>query len=84
MKDLSVCLLGRERHKTIINTLDNLKVKAVMTRNPITIDKDVLAAKALSLMNSKRITSLCVHRNKKIKKTLGLIHMHDILRSNIN
>ena len=48
--------------------LDNLKVKAVMTRNPITIDKDVLAAKALSLMNSKRITSLCVHKNHKKKK----------------
>ena len=37
--------------------LDNLKVKDVMTKNPISVDKEVLAAKALSLMNSKRITS---------------------------
>ena len=63
--------------------LDNLKVKAVMTRNPITIDKDVLAAKALSLMNSKRITSLCVHKNHKKKRTIGIIHIHSILENNI-
>ena len=63
--------------------LDNLKVKAVMTRNPITIDKEVLAAKALSLMNSKRITSLCVHKNHKKKRTIGIIHIHNILENNI-
>ena len=55
-----------------------------MTKNPISIDKDSLAAKALSLMNEKKITSLCVHKNRKTKKTIGLLHMHDILRSNIN
>ena len=63
--------------------LDNLKVKDVMTKNPITVDKDVLAAKALSLMNSKRITSLCVHKNKIRNKTIGIIHIHNILENNI-
>ena len=63
--------------------LDNLKVKDVMTKNPISINKDVLAAKALSLMNSKRITSLCVHKNKIINKTVGIIHIHNILENNI-
>ena len=63
--------------------LDNLKVKDVMTKNPISINKDVLAAKALSLMNSKRITSLCVHKNKIIYKTVGIIHIHNILENNI-
>ena len=29
-----------------------------MTKNPISIDKNELAAKALSIMNSKKITSL--------------------------
>tara|TARA_B100000989_G_scaffold119572_1_gene88124 strand:- start:5190 stop:6170 length:981 start_codon:yes stop_codon:yes gene_type:complete len=66
------------------NNFDNLKLKNVMKKNPISVDIDTLAASALSLMNTKKITSLCVHKNKKIKKTLGLIHMHDILRSNIN
>ena len=36
-----------------------------MTRRPITIGKNELAAKALSLMNNKKITSLLVHHNKK-------------------
>ena len=63
--------------------LNNLKVKNVMTKNPISVDKDVLAVKALSLMNSKRITSLCVHKNKAKNKTVGIIHIHNILENNI-
>ena len=54
-----------------------------MTKNPISVDKDVLAVKALSLMNSKRITSLCVHKNKAKNKTVGIIHIHNILENNI-
>ena len=63
--------------------LNNLKVKNVMTKNPISVDKEVLAVKALSLMNSKRITSLCVHKNKAKNKTIGIIHIHNILENNI-
>ena len=63
--------------------IDNLKVKHVMTKNPITVEKDILAAKALSLMNLKRITSLCVHKNKLKNKTVGIIHIHNILENNI-
>ena len=63
--------------------LDNLKVKNVMTRNPITVEKDILAVKALSLMNSKRVTSLCVHKNGIKNKTIGIIHIHNILENNI-
>jgi len=55
-----------------------------MTKNPISIDKDTLAEKALSVMNAKKITSLCVHNQKKIKKTIGIIHIHSILQSNIH
>ena len=54
-----------------------------MTKNPISVEKDVLAAKALSLMNSKRITSLCVHEKKIKNKTIGVIHIHNILENNI-
>ena len=63
--------------------IDNLKVKNVMTKNPISVEKNILAAKALSLMNSKRITSLCVHKNKIKAKTIGIIHIHNILENNI-
>ena len=65
-----------------VDNFKDLKVKDVMTKNPISIDMQVLAAKALSLMNAKKITSLCVH-NKNKKKTVGIIHIHNILESNI-
>ena len=55
-----------------------------MKKNPISVDENMLAASALSLMNLKKITSLCVHRKSNQKKTIGLLHMHDILSSNIN
>tara|TARA_B100001564_G_scaffold354242_1_gene364500 strand:+ start:596 stop:1576 length:981 start_codon:yes stop_codon:yes gene_type:complete len=64
-------------------TLQQLKVKDVMTKNPISINADVLAAKALSLMNSNRITFLCVHKKGQKNKTIGVIHIHNILESNI-
>ena len=64
-------------------SLLQLKVKDVMTKNPISINADVLAAKALSLMNSNRITFLCVHKKKQKDKTIGVIHIHNILENNI-
>ena len=63
--------------------LKQLKVRDVMTKNPISVETNVLAAKALSLMNSKRITFLCVHRKKYKNKTIGVLHIHNILESNI-
>ena len=65
------------------NSLQNLTVKKVMTSNPISINKDMLAEKALSIMNAKKITSLCVHSKKNRKKTVGILHIHSILQSNI-
>ena len=62
----------------------DLILKDVMKKNPLSVDQDILATKALSIMNSRKITSLCVHKNKKVNKTIGFIHMHDILKSNIN
>ena len=61
-----------------------MKTKEIMTKNPISIEKNVLAAKALALMNSKKITSLCVHNKKNKTKTIGVLHIHNILQSNIS
>ncbi len=62
----------------------NLKIKNVMKRKPISIDKDMLAVQALSIMNTKKITSLCVHQKNKKNKTIGFIHIHTILNANIS
>ena len=64
--------------------LQAIKVKKVMTKNPISINKDALAAKALSIMNAKKITSLCVFNKKNRYKTIGVLHVHTILQSNIS
>ena len=63
--------------------LNFLKVKDVMTKNPIKVDKDILATKALAIMNEKKITSLCVYENKKKFITIGILHIHNILNRKI-
>ena len=65
------------------NNLKKLLVKNVMTKNPISIKKDTLASKSLSIMSEKKITSLCVHNNNK-KKTIGLLHVHMIIGASIS
>ena len=72
------------RFNEINDNLQDLTVKEVMTLNPISIDQNILAEKALSIMNAKKITSLCVHNKKNKKKTIGILHIHSILQSNIH
>ena len=72
--------------KRLSNTkinFQNLNIKKVMKKKPISIDKNILAAQALSIMNARKITSLCVHQNNKKNKTIGFIHIHYILNANI-
>tara|TARA_Y100001935_G_C17262302_1_gene487125 strand:+ start:434 stop:1402 length:969 start_codon:yes stop_codon:yes gene_type:complete len=64
--------------------LYDISVKKIMTKNPIGIDRNELAAKALSLMNSKKISSLCVYNKNNKLKTIGVLHIHNILQSNIS
>ena len=63
--------------------IENLKIKDIMTKNPISIEKDTLAAKALDIMSVKKITSLCVYNQKNKQKTIGILHIHNILDSKI-
>ena len=61
--------------------LHNLKVKNIMTKKPLSVDRDMLAVQCLNLMNSKRITSLLVHKNNKKNKTIGVLHIHNVLEN---
>jgi arabinose-5-phosphate isomerase len=61
--------------------LHELKVKDIMTRKPLSVDKDMLAVQCLNLMNRKRITSLLVHKNNKKNKTIGVLHIHKVLEN---
>ena len=64
-------------------SMNLLKVKDVMTKNPIKVEKNTLAAKALLIMNEKKITSLCVYNQNKKSTTIGIVHVHNILNKNI-
>ena len=64
--------------------LNSLPVRKIMTKKPIKIEKTELAVKALNLMNSKKITSLVVFKKGNPNKTIGVVHIHTILNSNIS
>ena len=55
-------------------------VDDVMTRNPKTIGRDLLASEALEILNSSKITALIV---TDAKKPVGIVHLHDILRAGV-
>ena len=83
-KTIGVITDGQIRRSNQSNVdLPSLKVIDVMTKNPVSIDKNALAAKALALMNNKKITSLCVYDQRNKFKTIGILHIHNILESNI-
>jgi len=53
------------------------KASTVMTKSPKTIEKDMLMAEALNIMETHKITALFVVENKK---PIGVLHIHDFLR----
>lgn len=57
-------------------SLQNIKAKNIMTKNPTFIDESILAPEALAIMNKKRITILLVKSKGKFK---GLVSIHSIL-----
>lgn len=57
----------------------NKKARDCMTENPLAIDKNDLATKALNLMEENKITSLIVKSKKG--KIEGIIHLHDLWRT---
>ena len=73
--------LKRIIHKN--KDIEKLIVKFYMSKNPISIDKDMLAVKAMEIMNRKKITSLCVHSASNINKTIGIIHIHNLISADI-
>ena len=60
--------------------LHDLKVKDIMTKNPLSVPQNMLAVQSLSIMNNKRITSLLIHKNKNKNKTIGIVHIHNVLQ----
>ena len=55
-----------------------VKIRDIMTKKPVTITKDVLAAEALSIMEEKNIDALPVVEKSKI---LGIVTLKNIIKS---
>lgn len=60
-----------------ICNLDSLKACDIMTADPVSIDKDMLAADALSIMQRHEITTLPIVDDKH--QLLGILHLHNLL-----
>lgn len=55
-------------------------IKTAMTKKCITVTKNHLAAEALQIMEQHKITALVVTEEEK---PIGVVHMHDLLRTGI-
>ena len=57
------------------------------TTNPLVVNENMPASKALAIMNEKKITSILVVSDRDYKKKgkilKGVIHIHKLLRSGI-
>jgi arabinose-5-phosphate isomerase len=86
------CIAGLITDGDIRRTMEKLPKKTtlekLMTKKPIIISEDTPAAKALAIMNKKKVTCLLVSKDKDLKKKksiklLGIIHIHFLLSHGI-
>ena len=61
-------------------SIDDVKAKDIMTKNPKTIEAEELAVNALDLLRKFDITQLLVVNKGKYE---GVIHLHDLVREGI-
>ncbi len=65
------------------------KITVLMSRKPLYVGENTSAAKALSIMNEKKITSLIISsdsdykKNKVFFKPKGILHIHSLLKYGI-
>ena len=59
--------------------IDSLKIKLFMTKNPYTVEENMLVSEILIQMNKRQITNVCVYNKENKKKIVGVIHIHNLL-----
>ena len=84
-KYLTGILSDGDIRKNSKKNLKNIRVKDLMTKYPITIQKNTLATKCLEIMQNKKITKLIIgsSQTKKRIKVLGIVSIHHILEAGI-
>ena len=69
------------RHLSCKINIANKKVKDIMTKSPITIKKDKLAAEAFQILRSRKIDEIPVVDGKG--KPIGLLDVQDLLKAGL-
>jgi len=60
--------------------IDNLKIKKFMSKKPFSVEENTLALDVLTLMKKKKVTNICVFKKGDRKKTVGVVHIHSLLK----
>lgn len=68
-------------HKT--DNIHNIGVKDVMTVNPVKVKSDLFLGEALSIMENRKSQINVLPVVDSLDKCIGVIRLHDIVRSNI-
>ena len=86
-KFISGIVTDGDLRRHINNASKNLDLNQIMKKNPLVVNENMPASKALAIMSEKKITSLLVVSDKDLMKknrTLkGVIHIHFLLRDEI-
>lgn len=61
--------------------INNLKLKTFMTKDPFMIEKNTLASDVLKQMNKRKITNAIVYQKENKKKTIGVLHIHNLIQN---
>ncbi|GAB2191298.1 arabinose-5-phosphate isomerase KdsD [Sessilibacter sp. MAH1] len=69
------------RHVDLGTNLSTAVMSQVMTPKPQTVSPNMLAAEALHLMETRKITAVIV--SDEHQKLVGILHLHDILRAGV-
>jgi arabinose-5-phosphate isomerase len=71
------------RHMERGDGILGLKAGDVMTRNPVSVPRSLLAAEALHIMEQRKITSIVVADGDAPKRVAGVVHLHDLWRMDL-
>ena len=78
--DFTGMLTDGDLRRCLNSDILNKKALDVMTKNPKTISKDTMASEAIKIMHDKKITNIFVIEDEK---TIGVIHIHDLLNNGV-
>ena len=82
-KYIEAIVTDGDLRRELRNYSTNKNLKKFMTKNPLVVNENMPASKALGIMNEKKITSLLVVSDRDYKKRnkvlKGIIHIHFLL-----